>query len=145
MARTYTDDFRAEALELYRVDGLAATARLLGMSKRTLDSWAHKHGISTEAGTKERTAKACEARDAKRAEVQTELLVKVLELLSAIDAAQGGRECKDLATAVGILIDKLRLEEGKSTGRHEVAHDLSEKTDAELIAEAEAILREAAQ
>lgn len=158
--REYSWNFKAEVLAVYEVDGPAATARLYEMPVRTLKSWAQRIGMHTGAYTKSATEAACAKNEALRAELRTRLLEKCVDMLARMDSPHyeyqgreqervvypvaGAKECQSYATALGIMLDKYRLEQGEATGREEVHHDYSDRSDEDLIREAEAIAREAA-
>ena len=159
--RSYSWDFRAEVLAVYEVDGPAVASRLYSVPRRTLQGWAKRAGLSTEANTKLATQAASKAQAARRIAVRAKLLQRVEEMLDRMDSMQimyVGKDavevqldkppasvCKDFATTVGILLDKFRLEVGEPTGREEVRHDYSDRSDEDLIREAEGILRDAAE
>jgi len=160
--RSYTDDFKAEALAVYESDGPAATARLYEMPVRTLKDWAKLHGVHTGADSKAMTETANACLTARRARIRVKLAERAEEMLDRM--AEGmdiwvgsgatpvkvtidkppASVCREFATSCGILIDKLRLEQGESTSREEVRHDYSDRSDEDLIAEANRITRDAA-
>jgi hypothetical protein len=140
----YSPGFKAKALAVYMTDGPAAAARSLGIPQSTLKMWAGKAGMHTSMGTKTMTEAALNARNAIRERVRGKLLNCVDLILDDISAGSEARERKDNATAAAILLDKFRLEVGEPTGREEVRHDYSDRSDEDLIAEANAITREAA-
>lgn len=160
--KTYSDEDRSQILEHYRLHGARPTMRKFGLSSDTLYRWRNAEGIETEAVGKERTEAAGVARDALRVELRNKLLERAVEMLDRMGEKQTiyigsgatpkaveierppASVCKDLALTASALIDKLRLEAGEVTGREEVRHDYSDRTDADLIAEAESILRRAA-
>jgi len=138
-ARKYSDDFRAEVLAMYEVDGPAATARLYGMSVHTLKSWATRLGLHSGSQTKKATEAACAKNEARRTELRGLLLEYAVKLMKRMDAphidfksagALGpvqvtfpvapAAACQNYATSVGILLDKYRLEAGQVTDRVEV-------------------------
>lgn len=88
-------------------------------SKSTISEIANKAGISTERSA---TKKASEAhRDYAQAErllLLNEGFDKARDVLKHIGLAD---DLKDWSVAVGTLIDKRRLEDGKATSRHENA------------------------
>ena len=134
---TYTDKQKADALALYVEHGPSEASRRTGVPKGTLSRWAAAANLETS-----RPQKATEAAEAHRAYaaeqrelLKRELLTKALDLLARMDEPHQefvGTQGKDVtydrapaqavkayATSVGILIDKLRLEEGASTSREE--------------------------
>jgi len=131
----YTQDQKDTALKLYVTDGPTAAAESVGCSKGTVTKWAQAAGIETEV-----TSITQAATDAARAkhELAREALKRRLmeEIEYALDRIHQehfdyrGKDAKkvfyDVApsdalkayvTAAAILIDKMRLEEGKVTGR----------------------------
>ena len=158
--REYSWDFKAEVLAVYEVDGPAAAARLYEMPAQTVKSWAQRLGIHTGSDTKAATEAACAKNESLRAELRTMLLEKCIDMLGRMDSPHyeyqgreqervvypvaGAKECQSYATALGIMLDKYRLEAGEVTGREEVRHDYSDSSDADLIREAEEIARAAA-
>lgn len=143
----YSDEFKAEVLATYKVDGQAAAARKHGVAKRTVQNWAKAAGVCTEAATKSATEAACNALEVRRARIREKLAARAEELLDRVASANGEtpKDVRDLVWSFGVLLDKLRLEAGEVTSREAVEHDYSKRSDADLIAEAEAILRDAAQ
>jgi transposase-like protein len=139
--RVYTTEEKAEALRLYVEVGPCEAARRTGINKGTITRWAKEAGVITVANEKRRAgAEAAEAVAAcTRAKLKNKLLTKALDLLGRMDephidykgAGNMGpvqvtypkataSACASYATAVGILIDKFRLENGEVTGREEV-------------------------
>lgn len=127
--RVYSWDFKAEVLATYEVDGPAATARLYGMPVWTLKSWATTLGLHTSAETKKATETARAKNEVLRAELRTKLLEKCVDMLGRMDSPHyeyqgrqqervvypvaGAKECQSYATALGIMLDKFRLEVGE--------------------------------
>ncbi len=140
----YSDDFKAEVLAMYEVDGPAAAGHLYGVPRPTVNGWARRYGFVYVSGSKNATAAACNATKTLRERVRGKLLACVDLILDDIEANALARDRKDNAMAAAILLDKFRLEVGEVTGREEVRHDYSERPDSELIREAESILQEAA-
>jgi transposase-like protein len=161
MARVYSSDEKATALNLYVSQGLAEAWRITGIPKPTIASWARRAGLPhTDAASKTRAAtlSAAARADQLRAELRLNLLEKAVDLLQRMDAPHVEFKGKDstevtypiapagavqnYATSVGILVDKYRLEVGEATGRLE-SRELNDKPDDELrdaIRRAEAIL-----
>jgi transposase-like protein len=144
--REYTAEEKAEALRLYVEVGLCQSAKLTGIPKSTIRDWAKAAGVQTDGDTK--TAAAIEAAKARaeraRAERNALFPEVALELLKRIRETDSPSGCKDLATAAAILTDKDQLVSGKATGREEHVHDLSNRSTEDLIQEAEALTRRAA-
>ena len=134
---SYTADQRSEALALYVEHGPSEASRRTGIPKTTITSWAGRNGVRTDAPSKTQAATEQAARIAagKRERLKVELLNKAVDLLARMDQPHQefvgvkGNEVvydrapaaavKAYATSVGILIDKLRLEEGAATSREE--------------------------
>ena len=135
---TYTDQQKADALDLCRTQGPSEASRRTGIPKGTLARWSKDAGIDgtyraakTQAATEAHKADAA----AKREQLKRDLLDKAVQLLARMDEPHQefvgvkGNEVvydrapaaavKAYATSVGILIDKLRLEEGAATSREE--------------------------
>ena len=158
--RSYTWDFKAEVLAAYEVDGPAATARAYNVPLRTVKSWAWKVGLHTVADTKSATEAACSKNESLRVELRTRLIEKCIDMLKRMDSPHyeyqgkdgervvypvaGARECQSYATALGIMLDKFRLEHGEATVHEEVSHKFAELSDADLLRQAEEITRAAA-
>ena len=169
MAREYTDEEKARALELYQSVGLAEAARETDIPKPTIQSWARRAGLphtDAAAKTREATLAASARADQLRAEIRLKLLVKADRILDRMDEPHvefknSAKEIRQVtyptapaaavqnyATSVGILIDKYRLEVGEATTRSESKDITSDLTDDELddaIREAEEALRRASE
>ena len=152
-----------EALALVRT-GLSANkaaaqiAPEYGIAPRTLHTWAQKAGTplgdASHAGAKNARSVAKAQHDAKRAQLMVRLLVEIEYLFDRIhephydyrgkdngrvdfEAAPDGA-VRNYVVSAAVLIDKLRLEEGKTTARSEsISVDAAEKRIREWIAEAE--------
>jgi transposase-like protein len=135
--RRYTEAEKQAALSLNRDKGPSHVERVLGIPKGTVSAWAKQAGIPTVRNEKTAAATEAAAVDAARlrADLRVKLLVKAHDLLDRMDEehvdfrgttaykvtfpkAPAGA-VQNYATSVGILIDKLRLEEGGATDRHE--------------------------
>ena len=159
--RSYSWDFKAEVLAMYEVDGPAAAARLYKVSRDCVQRWARAAGLSTSAETKRATAAALDSLKARRLRIRDKLAERAEEMLDrmgerlTIYVGSGATPvpvevdkpsasvCRDLATTAAILVDKLRLEAGEATERSEVTHNYADRSDEDLIREAEQILRDA--
>lgn len=110
--RTYTDEQRAEAVEIYKNLGTSAASKQTGIPKNTIQDWAKKAGVRTVRNQK--TAEATEAVLADASKLRAE--ASTFAIRGARDAfqilqeriADEGREMpiKDLGTVAGILADK---------------------------------------
>jgi transposase-like protein len=166
MKRTYSQEEKDKALAMYVESGLAEAVRQTGIPKGTIESWARRSGLQTFAV--EKTRAATETMEAKiaatRAHLKWRLIARAVELEARMDephidfksagplgpmevtfpkaTAQG---CQQYATAIGILIDKFRLESGEVTGREEVKHgfDFGHLSDDELERKTREVLSEA--
>lgn len=140
--RVYTPEEKAHALDLYVRVGPCQAARETGIKKPTIRGWAKKAGLRPPTENISEGAKSAEARvAAKRAAIKEKLIDRASEMLDRmgegmtiyvgtgatpipvqIDKPPAG-VCKDLATTVGILIDKFRLEAGETTSNEKVTVD----------------------
>ncbi len=135
--RTYTEEQRDEACLVYVEHGPSEAQRRTGIPTSTLHDWAQQRGIRTVRNQKTAEATEAAALDAraKRASLQCLLLDRALDALYRMDephTAYVGKEgravtwdkappeaMRHYATVAGIMIDKLRLEEGSVTARTE--------------------------
>lgn len=145
--KRYSAKQKAAALALYKDVGAAEAARRLKMAKSTLTTWARSAGLRSDEAQK--TAAATEAAKAtaslKRALLRDKLLVQALDVLERMNVpheelkvVSDGKDAgshvervpldhptagavRDYAVALGVLIDKLRLEGGEATSRSEVS------------------------
>ena len=140
----YPDDIKAKALTMYAADGPAATERAFGIPQGTITRWARLSGVVCISTTKASAEAANTATLTRRLVIREKLLKCVELILDDICIGHEARERKDNAMAAAILLDKFRLEQGEPTGREEVRHDYSNRSDEDLIAEANAITRESA-
>lgn len=108
----YSSEDKAEALRVFQDEGLAAAARASGATKTSIRRWAKAAGIVTEHATK--TAAATEAAQIDAAAVRAATASKSIKAADAIAdhiierlPSEGGMvPLKDLATILGILVDK---------------------------------------
>lgn len=135
----YTPQQKADALVLYAQHGAAETARRTGIPEGTLMSWAHRNGVQSLAA--EQTRAAVEAAKAKWDERKLKMVHEIgsvaqMALAQAEAAVMDGkgRDAKDFATTMAILVDKAQLLSGAATQRTEVAdRPAAEERLAELI------------
>lgn len=150
--RTYDDATKAAALELYTTHGPTAVQDQLGIPKATVAGWAASNSVRTVRN--ETTAAATEAiaadRALKREALREAMLDRALDLIGRMDEEHidfRGKDakrvifpkpsasgCQAYATAAAILLDKVRLELGEATGRHEVHHHEHDPIDDEIEA-----------
>lgn len=115
MAR-YSDEFRAQAIAMLQLNGypeskgaLLKTAKYLGIPQRTLSRWAKRQ--SNPPPDKLVHKKNFDLRQAIKDELQA--------VLYELPSARPDADYKELITALGILVDKSQLLEGKATERIE--------------------------
>lgn len=129
----YTAEDRAKAAELYQQVGATEAARQIGCSRRTIFNWlgddiARAHAEKTKAATEASRVRS----EALREQIKVDLLETVLDLLSRLKEPyyeydqKGNRSIyhvppaqasQQMMTAVGIAIDKFRIEAGEVTSR----------------------------
>lgn len=137
--RVYTDDEKAEALELYAQHGAAETARRTGISLGTVKSWASRAGVATDAA--DVTRAATEVASARRSYVAEEFRTQMVETLAQIAETAAQKELQVLASESPSLdkivgartraIHDLQLLTGAATGRTETIERTPE-VEAEL-------------
>lgn len=111
----YTEEQKAEALQLYKTEGTRAAAKATGIPRGTIQWWAKTAGVRTERTSK--TAAATEAASSEAARTRAEaalkaivLADKLLDILSERVADESDDiPVKDLAIMFGIMADKHRL------------------------------------
>ncbi|MEX0755688.1 MAG: transposase [Actinomycetota bacterium] len=138
--RRYSAAEKETALALYVDVGPKEAARRTGVPQGTIASWARRAGVKTRTVSKAQAA--TDAAAAKAAEIRERLKLRFLEkaedLLDRMDQPHidfRGKDAQEVifprpsatgvreyAVAVGILLDKYRLEVGESTDRRTVAH-----------------------
>lgn len=139
--RRYTDEQRAEALELYAEQGPTAVQAAMGIPKATVTNWAKAAGIGTVRNAK--TAAATEARTldlASRRVVLAEKLQTVAEVATERELqilATPFPELRDVVGARTRAIHDSQLLSGGATSRHEVITDAVDAEIAALTAELE--------
>lgn len=110
--RQYTEEQKAEALDLYSTTGPTAVQKKLGIPKATVASWARRTGVQTVRNEKTHAATQAASIDA--------AATRQLVASNTIDAARlatakirerlateaGEMPLKDLSIVAGVLIDK---------------------------------------
>jgi len=76
--RTYTDDQKSEALELYVEHGACETARRTGIPQKTISSWAARNKVRSTAVEKMHAAHV--ANQAKNTERRDEVIARLWEI-----------------------------------------------------------------
>ncbi|MGH2819105.1 MAG: hypothetical protein ACRDJ5_00475 [Actinomycetota bacterium] len=143
--RRYAPEKKEQALALYVSDGPREAARRTKIPANTISSWARRAGLKTRAEAT--TAKATQAAQARaeriRTQLRAELIEKALEVLHRMDHPHidfRGKDARkvtfpkpsptgvrEYAVAIGILLDKYRLEMGETTDRKSMEHSGSLK------------------
>ncbi len=126
--RRYSDDDRANALAALAANGgnLSQTARQLGIPKGTLLAW--RDGAAHPEAVENSTPK--------KADMAAALKELAWDLLGDLgdQARRQGAGLAQTATALGIVLDKARLLEGKPTQITDNTHRFDDLTDDELDA-----------
>ena len=136
----YTDTQKREAVDLYVEVGTAEAARRIGVTTRTITTWAKAAGVTSAERAKkvEHTNEGRTAANAERRErIREKVLAKIEDMLDRMDEphvdfkgkdaqmvtypiATSG-DVKNYAVSLGILLDKYRWEMGESTDRMEIS------------------------
>lgn len=128
---TYTEEQRRAAVELYLEHGGAEAARLTGIPKGTIRSWASRGDAATQRAENQDAAIAASRRrwEERRGDLVDRIgeaadlaLDQTITALTAADA----KVAKDSATTMAILVDKAQLLSGGATGR--IATDAEKAT-----------------
>jgi transposase-like protein len=147
----YTDDQRAEAVDLYLQHGLADTHHRTGIPRATLRLWLQKAGhdpadVAVHTGQKTQAANQAtrerwETLRLTMADRSGDIASKLLEIvadnLDELKPRNAG-DAKHLATAAAILIDKAQLLTGGATSRPEAPWD-PERVKAYAVEEGEKV------
>lgn len=140
--RTYTDEQKAEALALYAEVGPAEASRRTGIASGTIASWASRTAsgdggtLATkrvehqQANVESLKAKWAERRLVMVDEIGTVAHMALAQVQEAVLTGKG-RDAKDFATTMAILVDKAQLLGGDATQRQE-----SRQLRDELLAQA---------
>ena len=120
--RQYSDADKASALAALDANGgnVARTARELSIPRQTLDSWTNERGINHDVP---------ELRQEKRGEL-AEQLEAIAYTLAGDLVKQDKRELatlQQIATSLGIVVDKMQLLRGKPTAINEEVSDSRER------------------
>lgn len=131
MSQGFTKAQRAKAVELAHLEGVAHAAEATGCSRQSIYNWI-KDSIDTEK-TPEEIQREALYQSTLRASIRIRLLEKIDNLLDRFDQPHYDYRGKDAdrvtwdsatsgdirsyATAIGILLDKYRLEMGEATSR----------------------------
>lgn len=111
----YTEEQKAEALQLYKTEGTRAAAKATGIPRGTIQWWAKTAGVRTERTSKTAAATEAAASEAARTRAEAALTAVVLadKLLGILSERVADESddipVKDLAIMFGIMADKHRL------------------------------------
>lgn len=137
MAR-YTDEFRANSVIMLEMSGypdkpgaLMETAKYLKIPHATLSRWYNG----------KRNPPPSEMVQIKKETIVDLLKSEIGAALKEMINARQDADYKELATAIGIMIDKMQLLDGKPTDRAEIIDD--RLTDEERVSRVAAILERA--
>lgn len=133
----YTTQQRAEAVALADKHGPAEASRQTGIPRRTISSWRTTTAQASIQKTKNARDTLKAQNETKREHLRQLLLDKAVAFAESL--TPGDKAVRTDATALGILIDKYRLEMGEATGRTENV-DLAQaesRIDAEIARLAE--------
>ena len=137
MARTYTDDEKAAAIDLTVHVGPTEAGSRLGIPKSTLANWltpdqqaemAERSTAKTRAATEAHSRRWAEVRAAMvddAGDCARRLLAVLADNVDSL-VPRSARDAKDLATAMAILIDKAQLLSGDATSRPAMPWDRDE-------------------
>lgn len=122
MAR-YTDEFRANSIIMLEMSGypdkpgaLMETAKYLKVPHATLSRWYNG----------KRNPPPSEMVQIKKEEIVALLKGEIGAALKEMGQARKDADYKELATSIGIMVDKMQLLDGEPTARTEVIHELSD-------------------
>lgn len=122
MAR-YTDEFRANSIIMLEMSGypdkpgaLMETAKYLKIPHATLSRWYNG----------KRNPPPSEMVQIKKEEIVALLKGEIGAALKEMGQARRDADYKELATSIGIMVDKMQLLDGEPTARTEVIHELSD-------------------
>jgi transposase-like protein len=113
VARRYSDAERAEALAALDANGgnVSKTARDLGLPRKTLAEWADGHIHSDVA----------ELRQEKKIDLAARLEQIARQLAEAMPEKMAAASLQQVATSMGIAIDKMQLLRGQPTNISDIA------------------------
>lgn len=98
-------------------------AQRYGVAARTVRDWAQRNGTPLGVLARAEAEKAREVaqveHQARRAQLRLEMSQAALTVLGRLVEERDGKQAQGFAVTLGILIDKIRLEEGEVTSRSE--------------------------
>jgi len=116
--KSYNDKFRASAVLMYEADGNALrVAKHLGIPRSTLRSWvnrAHNNGKKPS-----HSGVVAEVYQEKKVELVDMLDASIRDAIGHLPDKWSEANAREIATAVGIFVDKKQLLTGGATERHE--------------------------
>ena len=120
--RTYTDEQKAKALDLYEKHGAGEAARQMGIPVQTISSWARRSGKQTDAPANLKAAIeiAQLTREQKREVLRNPLLDKALDMLSRMGEPHIDYKGKDVV--------KVRWEKARASAKSSGDAEESERS-----------------
>lgn len=117
--RKFSDQQKSDALAALDANGgnVNLTATQLGISESTLRSWAKNRGVNADVAL---------LREQKRIDLSIRLKDIAHQILDILPDKLKDSNTQQLATALGIVVDKSQLLDNKPTERHEVIDNLSD-------------------
>lgn len=133
----YSQNAKDTALAIYMDEGASVAAKETGISADTIRRWASRAGVSEDRAKSTQKATEQAAQDAalKREQIKVDCRNRAVDLIQRMSeehtmfVGKDGRRvqidradasaCREYAVAVGILIDKAELLDGRATSREE--------------------------
>lgn len=111
--RPYPDEEKAAALALLAAHGgnLSTAAKAVGCARRTLKRWRDDSDVAMS-----------QIAHQKKAELEELFKAEIIAAFGSMADKRGAASYRDVATAVGIFFDKLRLMGEQSTEIHDHRH-----------------------
>jgi transposase-like protein len=129
--RRYTEEFRASAVVMLQADGypqdefaVGRVAKHLKVPPSTLRGWAN--------GTRAKISR--EMRDIKKDQIIALLKTEIVDAIQEMVRARPDADYRTLATALGIMIDKMQLLSGEPTEHIQQSDGLTDDERAARIA-----------
>lgn len=110
--RQYSDSDKAAVLVALDANAgnVAKTSKQLGIPRQTIQEWSHNRNVNNEVPN---------LRQIKKEELSVRFEHAVHEMVDVLPSKRGKASLKDVATAIGILTDKMQLLKGKPTSINE--------------------------
>jgi transposase-like protein len=127
LRRQYSDSDKAAALAALDANGGNAnkTAKELGIGESTLRSWANGRGTHPEVA---------KLRERKKDEIAGRLVDIVHQIIDDMPSKMKDATLQQMATTLGIAVEKIQLLQGGATERQEVIDNLSDDERANRVA-----------